>query len=129
MAAYVQDTSFLSRRAIVFVVIVAFHILLIYGLANGLARRVVEVIAPPIQADISEKVEKRDEPPRQPEGNLYQAGRGGQARGDHPGYVMKTSAYTRASLHPLLTGAVLAAGGVALLALLGGSRGSVSRLS
>jgi protein TonB len=66
MAAYVQDTSFLSRRAIVFVVIVAFHILLIYGLANGLARRVVEVIAPPIQADISEKVEKRDEPPPPP---------------------------------------------------------------
>jgi len=66
MAAYVQDPSFISRRAIVFVVIVAFHVLLIYGLANGLARRVVEVIAPPIQADISEKVEKRDEPPPPP---------------------------------------------------------------
>src|SRR5690348_5749624 len=66
MAAYVQDSSFLSRRAVVFVVIVALHIILIYGLANGLAHRVIETIAPPIQADISEKVEKRDEPPPPP---------------------------------------------------------------
>ena len=66
MAAYVQDSSFLSRRAIVFVVIVAFHLLLIYGLANGLGSTLIEVIAPPIQADISEQVEKRDEPPPPP---------------------------------------------------------------
>lgn len=66
MAAYVQDTSFLSRRAIVLVVIIGFHVLLGYGLATGLARKVVEVIAPPIQADISEEIEQRDEPPPPP---------------------------------------------------------------
>lgn len=66
MAAYVHDTSFFSRRAIVFVVIVGFHILLGYALAFGLARKVIEVIAPPIQTDIIEEVQQREEPPPPP---------------------------------------------------------------
>jgi TonB family protein len=66
MAAYVHDTSFFSRRAIVFVVIVAFHVFLAWALAVGLARKVIEVIAPPIQADLVEEVEQRDVPPPPP---------------------------------------------------------------
>lgn len=66
MAAYVHDSSFFSRRAIVFFVIVGLHIFLAWMLASGLARRVVEVIAPPIQTDILDEIEKRDEPPPPP---------------------------------------------------------------
>lgn len=66
MAAYAHDNTFYTRRGIVFVIIVAFHILLLWALATGLARKVVEVIAPPIQTDIVEEVQKRDEPPPPP---------------------------------------------------------------
>src|SRR5215510_5316741 len=66
MAAYVHDTEFFSRRAVVFLVIVGFHILLGWMLATGLARKVIEVIAPPIQTDIIEEVQQRDEPPPPP---------------------------------------------------------------
>ena len=66
MAAYVHDSSFFSRRAIVFLVIVGLHIFLAWMLASGLARKVVEVIAPPIQTDILDEIEKRDEPPPPP---------------------------------------------------------------
>ncbi len=66
MAAYAHDSSFFSRRAIVFFVIVGLHVFLAWMLASGLARRVVEVIAPPIQTDILDEIEKRDEPPPPP---------------------------------------------------------------
>ncbi|HTV50344.1 MAG TPA: energy transducer TonB [Steroidobacteraceae bacterium] len=67
MAAYAQhDSTFFSRRAIAFVAIVLLHVLLIYGLASGLAHRVIEAVAPPIQTDIVQEVQKRDEPPPPP---------------------------------------------------------------
>lgn len=67
MAAYAQhDNTFFSRRAIAFVAIVLLHILFIYGLASGLAHRVIEAVAPPIQTDIVQEVQKRDEPPPPP---------------------------------------------------------------
>jgi short-subunit dehydrogenase len=62
----------------------------------------------------------RDEPPRDPAGALHRAGFGGRIHGDHPGHVMKTSMYTRAARHPLLTGALAVAAGVAVGALMGG---------
>jgi protein TonB len=66
--AYAQshDTSFFSRRAAVFVLIVGIHGFLAWALATGLARRMVEAIAPPIQTDIVEEVQKHDEPPPPP---------------------------------------------------------------
>jgi periplasmic protein TonB len=67
MAAYAQhDSNFFSRRAIAFVAILLLHVLLIYGLASGLAHRVIEAVAPPIQTDIVQEVQKRDEPPPPP---------------------------------------------------------------
>ena len=66
MAAYATDTSFLSRRAIVFFSIVTFHVLIVWALASGLARQVVEIIAPPIETDIIEELEQREEPPPPP---------------------------------------------------------------
>jgi len=65
MAAYAQDTGFFTRRGLVVVAIVGLHILVAWGLASGLARKVIEVLAPPIEADIVEEV-KNDEPPPPP---------------------------------------------------------------
>jgi hypothetical protein len=65
----------------------------------------------------------RDEPPRNPDGTLHQVGGNGRVHGDHPGLVMKRSLYTRASLHPIITGALLGAVSVAAIALLSGDRG------
>jgi len=67
MAAYAQhDSSYVSRRAIAFVAIVCLHVLLIYGFATGLAQRAIAVVSAPIQTDIVQEVQKRDEPPPPP---------------------------------------------------------------
>jgi short-subunit dehydrogenase len=63
----------------------------------------------------------RAEPAREPEGALHRPGVGGRIRGDHPGYVMRTSFYTQASLHPVLTGAIIGAATMATVALLSSS--------
>ena len=65
----------------------------------------------------------RDEPPRDPAGALHQAGKDGQVHGDHPGYVMKTSLYTRAVLHPGAALAALAVGVTAVALLVTGNNG------
>lgn len=66
MVAHVQDASFISRRAVVLVAIILLHVLLAYGLATGLARRAMEIIAPPIQTDIVEEVQQHELPPPPP---------------------------------------------------------------
>ena len=66
MAAYAQDTAFISRRFIVLIAIIVLHVLLAYGLATGLARRAMEIIAPPIQTNIVEEVQQHDTPPPPP---------------------------------------------------------------
>ena len=63
--------------------------------------------------------ELRDEPPRNPQGTLHQPGPDGEVRGDHPGPVLPNSLYTRASLHPLATGAAVAAAGLVAVWLAG----------
>lgn len=66
MAAYVQDSQFLTRRGAVFLAIIALHLFVIWALATGLARRAIELVAPPIQTDIVEEVKKEDLPPPPP---------------------------------------------------------------
>ncbi|MEZ5499599.1 MAG: energy transducer TonB [Steroidobacteraceae bacterium] len=66
MAAYAQDTSFFSRRGLVFLAVVGFHVLMVWALASGLARKVVQVIAQPLETDIIDEIEKQDEPPPPP---------------------------------------------------------------
>ncbi|MEO7775184.1 MAG: TonB family protein [Steroidobacteraceae bacterium] len=46
--------------------IVIFHLLLIWGLANGLARRTMELIAPPIETKVIEEKLEEDKPPPPP---------------------------------------------------------------
>lgn len=66
MAAYAQDSQFFSRRLLVLGIIVAFHVLLIWALASGLAHHLVELVAPPLQTQIIEEVKKQDTPPPPP---------------------------------------------------------------
>jgi protein TonB len=66
MAAYAHDTNFISRRALVLILIIGFHILFVYFLASGLARKAIETIAPPLKTEIIEETQTRDEPPPPP---------------------------------------------------------------
>ena len=59
------------------------------------------------ESDIRRGVE-----PRNPSGALHAPQSSGRLRGDQPGYVMRTSLYTRAILNPGAT--ALIAGGLAL---------------
>jgi len=61
---------------------------------------------------------KSDRPPRPREQNALERPSEHLAeRGNYEGHVAKTSLYTRASLHPVLTGAVLVGAGLAIAAL------------
>ena len=66
MAAYVQDTSFFTRRGAVLAAIIGLHLFVIWALASGLARRAIELVAPPIQTNIVEEIKKEDAPPPPP---------------------------------------------------------------
>ena len=66
MAVYVHDSQFMTRRGTVLLVIVGLHAFIAWALATGLARRALEVIAPPIQTDIVEEVKAEKEPPPPP---------------------------------------------------------------
>jgi protein TonB len=66
MGAYAQDSGFFTRRGLVIVIIAGLHVLAAYALHSGLAQRVIEMVAPPIEADIVEEVEAEDEPPPPP---------------------------------------------------------------
>jgi protein TonB len=66
MAAYTNDSSFFTRRGLFAVVVIAMHLLLAWGLANGLARKIVEQFTAPIEADIVEEVKPDDQPPPPP---------------------------------------------------------------
>ncbi|WP_276497012.1 SDR family oxidoreductase [Pontibacter litorisediminis] len=68
------------------------------------------------------KLQVTDEPARHKKGSLHSPGTDGMVHGNHKGHVMKTSLYTRASMHPVITGAVVAAASAAALALMNKKR-------
>lgn len=75
-----------------------------------------------VSENILSKQELRDRPAQHREGSLQEAGKDGKVHGDYDGHVMKTSFYTRAAMHPVITGTVMAAAGAATYALLGKNR-------
>jgi short-subunit dehydrogenase len=103
----------------------------IYVGGAGRAMSVMNRAAPRAMDRVGERMlarqQFRDEPAREPSGALHTAGVGGQIRGDYPGRVMRTSLYTRATMHPAVTGALLAAAGAAAVMLL--KRGSSPELA
>ena len=67
MASYSSpNPQFFSRRALVFLISVAVQVGLFVIFETGMASRVINVVAPPIQTDIVQEVQKRDEPPPPP---------------------------------------------------------------
>ena len=66
MAAYVHDTDFFTRRTAVLATIIALHVFILWALATGLARKAIEVLAPPIQTDIVQEEKTKAEPPPPP---------------------------------------------------------------
>jgi periplasmic protein TonB len=66
MAAYVHDTEFFTGRTAVLFAIIGLHVFIGWALATGLARKAIEVLAPPIQTDIVQEEVKKNEPPPPP---------------------------------------------------------------
>jgi protein TonB len=67
MAAHLEDTSgFFTRRGIVVGAILALHVFIAWALATGLARKAIEVLAPPIQTVIETETHKEAPPPPPP---------------------------------------------------------------
>ncbi len=64
MATYAQQSQ--TRRMTVLATIIGLHLLLVWALATGLARKVVEVMAAPLVTDLIEELEQEDKPPPPP---------------------------------------------------------------
>jgi protein TonB len=66
MAAYVHDSQFFTRRTAVLFAIIALHIFIAWAFATGLARRAIELVAPPLQTAVIDEVKQQDQPPPPP---------------------------------------------------------------
>jgi protein TonB len=55
-----------NRRLIGIIGVVVFHVLMVYGLVNGLGRKVVEMLPAPIETKILDEVKTDEEPPPPP---------------------------------------------------------------
>jgi short-subunit dehydrogenase len=71
-----------------------------------------------VMENVMVEQQKSDKPPRAREENgLYKANNDLRAHGNYEGHVAESSLYTKASLHPLVTGALLVGAGLAFGAL------------
>ena len=61
-----QDSTFLTRRGLVFFLIVALHVFMYYILNSGLSQHLVDVVLGPIETRMIEEAPKTDEPPPPP---------------------------------------------------------------
>ncbi|AHM58403.1 short-chain dehydrogenase/reductase SDR [Flammeovirgaceae bacterium 311] len=92
------------------------------GKAMSTTNRLVPEVMDWVSEKMMIKMQMKDRAPKHQEDGLHQHGEGGKVHGDYDGYVMKTSLFTRASMHPVITGAVVAVAGAAAYAILGGRR-------
>jgi protein TonB len=63
---YTHDAGYNGRRTVVFVAIVAAHVLLGYAFTSGLINNVIEMVAPPIDTTIIDEEKVKDEAPPPP---------------------------------------------------------------
>jgi protein TonB len=61
-----QDSTFLTRRGFVFLLIVALHLGMYYVLNSGLSKHLVDVVLGPIETRMIEEAPDTDEPPPPP---------------------------------------------------------------
>jgi hypothetical protein len=71
----------------------------------------MEKMAPALQ-------QKDKRSPRNRRDGLYEGAGEGKERGDYEGHVAESSLYTEASIHPVITGALLLGAGLALAAFI-----------
>ncbi|MET0657372.1 MAG: energy transducer TonB [Steroidobacteraceae bacterium] len=66
--AHAADASFISRRGLVFLVIVAVHVGFFWALNSGLSHKMVQKVFGPLVTDMieEEKIEEKEEPPPPP---------------------------------------------------------------
>jgi protein TonB len=64
--APVQDSSFLTRRGLVFIAIVILHIGMFWLLNSGLSHQIIDVVLGPIETRMIDEAPKDDEPPPPP---------------------------------------------------------------
>jgi protein TonB len=60
------DSSFFTRRGLVFAVIIALHVGMFYLLNSGLSHQIVDIVLGPIETRMIEEAPKQDEPPPPP---------------------------------------------------------------
>ena len=89
---------------------------------GGKALSALGQYAPRLTDKVMENVmveqQKSDKPPRPREDNgLYEANNDLRAHGNYEGHVAESSLYTKAALHPLITGALLVGAGLAFGAI------------
>jgi protein TonB len=60
------DSSFFTRRGLVFAVIVALHVGMFYLLNSGLSHQIIDVVLGPIETRMIEEAPKNEEPPPPP---------------------------------------------------------------
>lgn len=61
-----SNDNWLSRRGGFIVLLLAFHVLLVWALKSGFAIKIIESIAPPIKVDIVQEQKPPEEPPPAP---------------------------------------------------------------
>jgi short-subunit dehydrogenase len=79
--------------------------------APRLTDKLMEMMAPAMQ-------QKDKRSPRNRRDGLYEGAGEGKERGDYEGHVAESSLYTEASIHPVITGALLLGAGLALAAFI-----------
>ena len=60
------DSSFFTRRGLVFAVIIALHVGMFYLLNSGLSHQIIDVVLGPIETRMIEEAPDQDEPPPPP---------------------------------------------------------------
>lgn len=66
MPSYESSRSPVSQHGLALAAVIGLHVLVLYGLASGLARKVVQVIVPPIEVEITEQIDEPEPPPPPP---------------------------------------------------------------
>jgi protein TonB len=66
MGVYVHESNWASKRGLIFLGVIALHVLLVWGLASGFAMKVIESVAPPIVTDLIEEKTDEEAPPPPP---------------------------------------------------------------
>ncbi|KAA3438149.1 SDR family oxidoreductase [Rufibacter hautae] len=75
-----------------------------------------------VSAKMMTKGQLKEEADTTRKDSLHRPGSDGRVHGNHDGYVMKTSLYTRAVMHPKVTSALALAAGAAVYALINNSK-------